>query len=113
MADPANDVLLVKANPLDLLTIRRLVAKTLDVGAAGESVSAVRTWVVGPLKTVRAADMAKILQTLYRAAPAASPRLSVAVDERTNALVLHCAELLYQEVRQLVRALEELPGAKK
>jgi type II secretory pathway component GspD/PulD (secretin) len=113
VAEPATNAVLVRASPLDMLTIRRLVEKALDLASAGETAPAERAYVIGPLRHARAADMVKILMAVYGPTLPAGARFSIAVDEQTNVLVLHCSEALYQEVRRLVRELEELPRGKK
>jgi type II secretory pathway component GspD/PulD (secretin) len=112
VAEPVTNALLVKASPLDLLTIRSLVHKALDVPASEESAAVLRPWVIGPLKHAKAADVTKILQTLYRDATSTG-KLAIAVDERTNSLILRTSPVLYEEVRTAVRLLEDLPEQKK
>jgi type II secretory pathway component GspD/PulD (secretin) len=112
VADPTTNSLLVKASPLDTLTIRRLLEKTLDTPGAEDPVAVLRPFVIGPLKHTKAADVTKILQTLYRDA-ASTGKLAIAIDERTNSLVLRTSPALYEDVRTAVRLLEDLPEQKK
>jgi hypothetical protein len=112
VADPTTNALLVKASPLDTLTIRQLLEKALDVPGAEDPVAVLRPFVIGPLKNARAADVTRILQTLYRDATSTG-KLAIAIDERTNSLVLRTSPALYEDVRTAVRLLEDLPGQKK
>jgi type II secretory pathway component GspD/PulD (secretin) len=112
VADPATNSLLVKASPLDTLTIRSLVHKALDLPASEEPAAVLRPWVIGPLKHAKAADVTKIIQTLYREA-ASTGKLAIAVDERTNSLILRTSPALFEDLRTTVRLLEDLPEQKK
>jgi len=64
VADPATNALLVKASPIDLLTIRSLLGKAIDTGET-DSRALLRTWVIGPLKNTRAVDVARVLRDVY------------------------------------------------
>src|SRR5207248_9089516 len=110
--DPATNTVLVKASPLDTLTIRSLVHKALDLPASEEPAAVLRPWVIGPLKHAKAADVTKIIQTLYREA-ASTGKLAIAVDERTNSLILRTWPALFEDLRTTVRLLEDLPEQKK
>jgi type II secretory pathway component GspD/PulD (secretin) len=65
VADTATNSLLVKASPIDLLTIRSFLSKAVDTGEP-DSRALMRTWVVGPLKYARAVDVARVLREVYR-----------------------------------------------
>jgi type II secretory pathway component GspD/PulD (secretin) len=107
VADPSINAVLVKASPSDMLTIRALLREPRPP----QEPPPVQPWVIGPLKQARAADMAKLLQTLYR--DAAPPgKFAIAVDERTNALVLRCSAALHEEIEALVNRLQQLPKEK-
>jgi type II secretory pathway component GspD/PulD (secretin) len=107
VADPSINAVLVKASPSDMLTIRALLREPRPP----QESAPVQPWVIGPLKQARAADMAKLLQTLYR--DAAPPgKFAVAVDERTNVLVLRCTAALHEEIEALVSRLQQLPKEK-
>jgi type II secretory pathway component GspD/PulD (secretin) len=103
VVDPSINAVLVKASPPDMLTIRALLREPRP---PLEPVP-VRPWVIGPLKEAKAGEVAKILQTLYRdAAPA--DKFAVAVDERTNSLILRCSAALHEEIEALVQRLDLL-----
>ena len=64
VADPATNSLLVKAKPVDLLTIRYLLSKDIDYNdKALEGGPKTRT--IGPLKYARAEDMYDLLSNIY------------------------------------------------
>jgi general secretion pathway protein D len=65
VADNATNSILVRANPLDMLTIRRLIRDALDITDT-ESEAVARTWVIGPLKNTTAREVASVLEGAYR-----------------------------------------------
>src|SRR5262249_14127808 len=65
VADPATNSLLVRASPLDLLTIRRLLDKAIDTGNT-DSKALARTWVIGPLKYANATEVVYVIRDVYR-----------------------------------------------
>jgi general secretion pathway protein D len=109
VAEPITNALLVRASPLDLLTIRNLLAARLDVptdrGEAG-----VQTYFF-KLRYATAAHVAKVLRELYR--DGGKPTVTLAVDDRTNALILRGSAVMYQEVRKLVDQLDVKEDRKK
>jgi type II secretory pathway component GspD/PulD (secretin) len=95
-----NNSLLVKgASPADFKKIQNLVETVLD-RADVDSNAVIRTRIIGPLKYARAADVAKILCAI-------SDDGSVAVDERTNSLVLTCDTATIAERAKLVEQMEK------
>jgi type II secretory pathway component GspD/PulD (secretin) len=106
VADPSNNALLVRATPLDLLTIRRLLAKTLDVSSAEEA-GGPRTWVLGPLRHARAGELAKVLREVY-----GEKSVTIGVDPRTNTLILRGPAGTYEDARKLVERLDTPAGKK-
>src|SRR5439155_23237288 len=64
VADPGSNSLLVKASPLDLLTIERLLHDAID--APDESRMAGKTRILGPLQHAIATEVASVLQQVYR-----------------------------------------------
>jgi type II secretory pathway component GspD/PulD (secretin) len=107
IADPASNALLVRATPLDLMTIRRLLEQELDTV---DTEPQLRPWIVGPFKHAKASELAKVLEGVYRpAAPArAQPSVSFSVDERANVLVLRCSQPLYEEIQRLAKLLDDM-----
>jgi type II secretory pathway component GspD/PulD (secretin) len=132
VADTVSNSLLVRASPLDMLEVRRLVKEAVDAGET-ESKAVIHTWLVGPLHFANAQELAPVLRDVYReqmnnnpppSVVAGLPRrvarrlpgvvtvdangnpravtLSIGVDERTNSLVLACPE----KIKELVRLLE-------
>jgi len=65
VADPGTNSLLVKASPIDLLTIRSLLGKAIDMGES-DSRALLRTWVIGPLKSTNALEVARLIRDVYR-----------------------------------------------
>ena len=64
VADPSINALIVRAQPLDLLTLRDLLDR-LDTDI-NDSTTVVRTHMIGPLKYAHAIDVAQVLQQIYR-----------------------------------------------
>jgi type II secretory pathway component GspD/PulD (secretin) len=64
VADTATNSLLVKASPLDMLTIRGLLTRIDTTETESEAVT--RTWFIGPLKNTTAVEVARVLEGAYR-----------------------------------------------
>lgn len=133
VADPATNSLLVRANPLDMLTIRNLLEKAIDSGSS-DSMAVMKTWIIGPLKYATAKEVASVVRDVYRDSinpnrnstqvlfggfgrrsaaignnpniPLKDAALSVGVDDRSNSLVLSCSQALYEDVKKLVDQME-------
>jgi hypothetical protein len=132
----SNSVVVVKASPIDLVLIEKLLAGSIDAGA-NDSAAVLKTFII-PLKNADAAEMASVVRDVYRSAmgttgrsqavggfPAfnpfagfggggqpqqqqqAPPALSISVDDRSNSIILLCAETLYENVRELVTELDQ------
>jgi type II secretory pathway component GspD/PulD (secretin) len=99
---PSGNLVLIKATPLDLLTVRQLVS-ALDVEPGEE---AMQTRLIGPLRHARAAELARLVREVFADATHKA-RLSVGVDERTNSLVVRCGDALQREIEALVRQLDQ------
>jgi type II secretion system protein D len=135
VADPATNSLLVKASPLDMIQIRKMIGDHLDSGQT-ESKAIARTFVLGPYKFASVTDLSNTIKDVYREqmnqnpstssggrlpgfafiAPnrnvdaAGNPRnvnLSVGVDEQTNTLVVNCSEALKNDIEKMCNSLEE------
>jgi type II secretory pathway component GspD/PulD (secretin) len=102
VAEPITNALLIKASPLDLLTIRRLLAQTLDV-AADRGDSGTQTYVLGPFRHATPADIAKVLRDLYRDS---KPPVTIAVDPRTGSVLLRGPAAVYHDARKLIIQLD-------
>src|SRR5262249_26884727 len=72
VADPGSNSLLVRASPLDMLTIRRLLEKAIDSGEI-DSNAVQKTFVIGPLKYATATDVAAVLKDVCREQTNSSP----------------------------------------
>lgn len=136
VAEPNSNSLLIKASPLDLFEIKRLLSTAIDSGMT-DSEAVVRTYVLPPLSYTNATDVASVITEVYREYMNENPRatqtssrssrsrgstqnrnvdaygnprpvqLSVGVDERTNSLILATTEKLHKEVSDLVKQLDE------
>jgi type II secretory pathway component GspD/PulD (secretin) len=129
----SNSLVVVKASPLDLLTMRKLLANVIDSGET-DSEAVQRTFII-PLRNTDAAEMAVVVQDVFKTAMSPTttstgggglpfpfgnnrggrgstqqtpPAMSLGVDDRTNSLVVLSTETLYKEVKALV---EQLDGA--
>jgi type II secretory pathway component GspD/PulD (secretin) len=140
VADPGTNSLLIKASPIDLVTIRSILSKAIDGEVDSRAVP--RTWVIGPLKNASAHEVARVVRDVYREFMNNNPAsitfsggpfgffgtqafgtalvpnvdqygnpvgvtLSLGVDDPTNTLVLHCSELMYDEIRRLAARLDQ------
>jgi hypothetical protein len=65
VADPATNALLIKASPLDFLTIRNMIEKQLDLGHA-DALVVVKTHAPIRLQNMHVTDAYSILRDLYR-----------------------------------------------
>jgi type II secretory pathway component GspD/PulD (secretin) len=65
VADPISNSLLVRASPVDMLTVHRLLDRAIDVGKT-DSRAVSRTWIVGPLRYASAAEIAGVVREVYR-----------------------------------------------
>jgi type II secretory pathway component GspD/PulD (secretin) len=101
VADPSSNALLVRASPLDLLTIRRVLAGSLDAGEGADS--GTQTYVLGPLRHASAAEVAKVLRDVYRDS---KPTPTFSADARTNTVILRGSAAVYQDARKLVERLD-------
>jgi type II secretion system protein D len=127
----SNSLVVVKASPIDLLTIEKLLRDYID-GGPSEDALTLKTHIV-KVRNADAAEMASIVREVFRAATAAGsagqvantafpfpfapqpqqqqqqkpPALSIAVDDRSNSLILQCTEQLKAEIETLVTSLDE------
>jgi type II secretory pathway component GspD/PulD (secretin) len=112
IADPVTNSLLIKASAMDMTTIRKLLDESLDVSDVDSAVPT-RTWIIGPLRYRLATDVASVLGGIYRESMGNNRQgekgavLSLAVDNRTNSLVLRCTRVLYDDIKVLVDQLEK------
>lgn len=126
----SNSLIVVKASPLDVMMIEKLLGSVID-GGQNDSAAVLKTFVI-PLKNAEASDVASVIKGVYKSAMATTggnpqmggfpflamggaqpqqanqrpPALSVEVDDRSNSLVLLCAETLYEDVKVLVTQLD-------
>jgi hypothetical protein len=64
VADPVSNTLLVRANPLDMLSIKSLLEKALD-NPETDSNAVARTWTIGPLVNTQASEVANTIRDVY------------------------------------------------
>jgi type II secretion system protein D len=134
VADPGSNSLLIKAKPLDLASIRRLLDKAIDSGEA-ESRAIAKQYIIGPLKFASASEVAATLRDVFRdqmsggsttvggfpgfgfgfsglsrsgsgGSGSKPATLSIGVDDRSNSLVVQCNEAVYEDVTKLVTRLD-------
>lgn len=136
VADPSTNSLLVKASPIDMLTIRRMVAEFIDNHKVNAQLI-VRQWKLGPLKFTSAKEIYLLIKDIYKEhinntldmmrSPAmrnsyfgyglnlnvdenGQPRkvdLTVSYDDQTNAVFLSCNEVTFKEIKDLVDGIEK------
>jgi hypothetical protein len=136
VADPNLNALLIKANPVDMLTIRRLIRENIDI-TESDSRMLMKTHVIGPLKYASAMEVASLLREVYRenintnpmpgqfgfrtamfvdpnqgrprdaSGNLRAPSLSISVDDRSNTLIVQCNEPMREDLEKLVEALEK------
>src|SRR5262249_40928169 len=105
VSDQATNSLLISANALDKLSIKRMLAQ-LDV-PHGESDAEVLNYIIA-LKHTKADDIAKIIADVYatKGRQAAPPSFSVGVDSRTNSLIVRGSQIQVKEVKALIDQLD-------
>jgi general secretion pathway protein D len=129
VADPATNSLLVRASPLDMMTIRRLLDKAIDTT---NKEGGMKTWPPIKLKYAIASEVAATLQNVYReqtnnnptspfavrvtggqnlnVGPDGQPRpvaLSIATDDRSNSIILQCTKAMYDDAKKVIDGLED------
>ena len=102
VADPAGNALLVKATPLDLLMIEKLISQTLDV-VSGREENVLKMYIL-PLRHAQAAVVAKVMSDLHPV-----KTITFAAEARTNSLMLRCNEVVLQDVKKMVEVLDVKP----
>lgn len=135
VADPATNSILVRANPIDMLEIRRLIRDAIDTGET-DSKAVIQTFII-PMKYASANEVASIIRDVYREYMNTNPQtgtfggfggfgffrggqnrnvdangnprqvtLSVGVDDHSNRLILSCNEKLYDDIKKLTDQLD-------
>jgi type II secretory pathway component GspD/PulD (secretin) len=136
VADTGTNALVVRASPLDMVTIRRMLRQYLDKGAPPDVKTLVRTWPPIKLRYAVAYNVADTIETLHsqeidrnpspnqggRAAFFArlagnqnvdangNPRpvtLSITTDDPSNSLIVSCTEGMYKDIKTLAQKLDE------
>jgi type II secretory pathway component GspD/PulD (secretin) len=137
LADPNLNAVLLRAAPIDALTIKKLIRDQLDQPAQ----QVIKNHVV-KLKTANAADVSSNIRELYRQVMDVNPlpgqpgsdrlgyqialsgnpnigrpvdvngvpraaSLTIGVDERSNSLLVQCSDALFEEVKKLADDLDE------
>jgi hypothetical protein len=104
VADANSNALIVRASALDMAIIKSLLTQTLDMPSARAEGGGVQTWFLGPLRHARAGDFAKVLREVYQDSKKAT--VTIAVDPRTNAVILRGPVSVYEDARKLVERLD-------
>ena len=134
VADANTNSILVRAIPVDLLTIRRML-QHIDSPEVN-SAALQKSWTIGPLKNTSSAEVVVWLKEVYHqqtnanaqstqvsglrgfafggfggqqntSTPQTPVALSIAHDERTNSLLLLCNERMYKDIEALVSKMDE------
>ena len=127
VAEPSsNSLIVVKASPLDLFMIRKLLENAIEANPEGSAIVQ-RTYIIGPLKNADAVEVAATIREVYAAQIGPDPDLtarlsvfrptpqsedqkaaplSVGVDERSNSLIVMCSEPMFADVSDLVEHLD-------
>jgi type II secretion system protein D len=129
VADPQTNTLIVRASPLDELTIRKMLKEFLDTGAT----AIVKTHKPIKLVYARASDVGNVIKDVYRQQmdvealdantggfrgfrfpfqnqsrnvdAQGNPRgvaLSLGIDDKNNTIVVACSDSLFKEIKTLV-----------
>ena len=80
----------------------QLLALTLDVPSDREV--GARTYYLGPFRHARAVDIASVLRQLY--GEGKQPAVTIAVDPRTNSVILRGSHAVYEDARKVVERLD-------
>jgi len=123
----SNSLIVIKASPADLYTMRKLLEKAIDFDGPPEG-GVAKTFII-KLEYARAADVAATLETIFRnlinpsrgqgggiqpGFPFPIPgqqqqtqsTLSVSSDETSNRVVVYCNDGTYQEIAKLCKELD-------
>jgi type II secretory pathway component GspD/PulD (secretin) len=102
VADPGSNSLLVKAGPLDMHSVRKLLAR-LDSEDAADAGSAVLRLTSFRLKNAVAGDLVKTLQELY----GKDKSFSLAADSRTNSIMVRATSACIDELAATISRLDQ------
>jgi type II secretory pathway component GspD/PulD (secretin) len=125
----SNSLIVVKASPLDLYTIRKLLEKAIDYDGPPEG-GVAKTYTIA-LQYARAGDVASQIETIFRnlinpnrggggaggfpgfpfpgaqqQQPQTAPTLTVTSDETSNRVIVYCNEGTYAEIDRLCKELD-------
>jgi type II secretory pathway component GspD/PulD (secretin) len=134
VADTGSNSLLVKANPIDMAEIKRIIRESIDRGTPNPTL---KTYKIGPLKYADASDIEDTIKDIYHEQMDQNPDLSqvrggrrtmmaafapnrnvdasgnprpvnltLSVDYRTNSLILHTTSALYKDIKALALDLD-------
>ncbi len=118
VAHAATNSLLVQASPLDMLTIRDLLARAIDPAEGEEAARPLARNFVIKLEHAKASDVAYTIKELYRSFTRSSseddepgarrfgpskagPTLAVDYDSPTNRLFISCPEAMFKDIKKL------------
>jgi general secretion pathway protein D len=124
----SNSLIVIKASPADLFTIEKMLKESIDRGTSEDTIS-IKKWTI-QIVYADATEVADSVKALFRTltvttaatpaipipfvAPQAQvaakpPPLTVAVDDRTNKLLLYCSEELYRQIEAFVKDDLDVP----
>jgi type II secretion system protein D len=133
VADPATNSLLVRASPTDRRIIHDILSQS--EGGADDTDALIKPYIIGPLKNTSANDVANVIRDVYREYMSTAPSativsgasgfggqfrrpgrfdptqqqavtLSVAVDDRSNSLIVNCNRSMYEDILALADRLD-------
>jgi type II secretory pathway component GspD/PulD (secretin) len=133
----SNSLIVVKASPVDLLTIKELLRNVIDNGQTDAVTQ--KTYII-PVYSVSAYDMSLVIKDVYKSALGTSPTttqvggfpgflfgggqrpggnqpgsqtpvLSIGVDDRTNTIIVMCSEQMARDIAELVSRLDNITTA--
>ncbi len=107
VADPGSNSLLVRANLLDLISVRRIVENSVDKAPAGGP----GELAILPLKTASAVAAAKVIEQVFNDPKIDANRIRVVADAGSNRLLVRGTQQDIQEVRRLVEnTIDQTPS---
>jgi type II secretion system protein D len=128
VADPTSNSILVQASPLDILTIKSLLSRAIDIEPE-DARGAIKAHKIGPLQYANAEKVATVIQNLYadqtgntRTGRLASfvqtinsdpnaqtkpPALQIGIDHDANMIYVSCNDALFKEIETVVAQMED------
>ena len=136
VADPNINALLIKASPIDMLMVRKMIRDSIDTKEPNSRM-AMKTRIIGPLKHASALEVSSVLRDVFRENINTSPlpgqagygatalgnpnlgrpvdahgnprppSLSLSVEDRSNTLIVKCTQPVYEDLKVIVDEMEK------